>query len=108
MFWTNIPGGLAIAALAVGPLPENRDARATRNFDVPGVVAVTAALVGLVYALVEAPSVGRTSTQTVALFGLSLALFAAFAAIQRRAKAPLVPAGSPAHGCCLRRTSDWV
>ena len=91
VFWINIPVGLAIAAMAVGLLGESRDAAATRSFDVGGVLSVTAALVALVYALVEAPTAGWTSVQTVALFALSLALFGAFAAIERRAKAPLVP-----------------
>ena len=91
VFWINIPVGLAIAALAVGLLRESRDAAAIRNFDVVGVVSVTAALLALVYALVDAPTAGWISAQTVGLIALSLALFAAFAAIERRAKAPLVP-----------------
>ena len=91
VFWINVPVGLAIAALAAGLLPESRDASATRNFDIAGVVSVTAALVALVYGLVEAPTVGWASAHTVALFGLSLALFGTFAAVERRATAPLVP-----------------
>ena len=82
---------VAIIALAAGLLPESRDTSATRNFDIAGVVAVTAALFALVYGLVQAPTAGWTSAQTVALFTLSLALFGAFGAIERRAKAPLVP-----------------
>ena len=91
VFWINVPVGVAIAALAAGLLPESRDASATRNFDIAGVVSVTAALVALVYGLVEAPTAGWASVHTVALFGLSLALFGAFVAIERRAAAPLVP-----------------
>ena len=91
VFWINVPVGLAIAALAAGLLRESRDATATRSFDVPGVLSVTAALVALVYALVDAPTAGWGSTQTVGLLALSLVLFVAFAAIERRAKEPLVP-----------------
>jgi EmrB/QacA subfamily drug resistance transporter len=91
VFWINIPVGLAIGALAIKLLGESRDAAAMRSFDIAGVAAVTAALVALVYALVEAPTAGWTSAQTVALFALSLALFGTFGAIERRAKAPLVP-----------------
>jgi hypothetical protein len=40
---------------------------------------------------VEAPTAGWGSAQTVGLFALSLGLFGAFAAIERRAKSPLVP-----------------
>ncbi|HTP18101.1 MAG TPA: MFS transporter [Solirubrobacteraceae bacterium] len=91
IFWINIPVGLAIAALAIALLGESRDDAATRTFDVAGVACVTAALVALVYALVEAPTAGWTSTQTVLLFVLSLALLGTFALIERHATAPLVP-----------------
>jgi hypothetical protein len=91
VFWINVPVGLAIAALAVGLLRESRDTSATRNFDLAGVLSVTAALVALVYGLVEAPTAGWASAQTGVLLALSLALFGMFAAIERRAKAPLVP-----------------
>ena len=91
VFWINVPVGLVIAVLAVGLLHESRDADATRSFDVAGVVSVTTALVALVYALVEAPTAGWASTQTLGLLALSLALFGAFAALERRATAPLVP-----------------
>jgi EmrB/QacA subfamily drug resistance transporter len=91
VFWINIPVGLAIAALSAKLLSESRDDAAERTFDVAGVVSVTVALVALVYALVEAPTAGWTSAQTVALFALSLALFGTFAAIERHAAAPLVP-----------------
>jgi EmrB/QacA subfamily drug resistance transporter len=91
VFWINIPVGLGITALAVGLLRESRDAAATRSFDLAGVVSVTAGLVALVYALVEAPTAGWASAQTVGLLGLSLALFGTFAAVERRAEAPLVP-----------------
>jgi MFS family permease len=98
VFRMNVLVGLAIAALAVGILPESRDRGATRNFEVTGVVSVTAALgapvyalVALVYVLVDAPTAGWDSARTVGLFALSLALFGAFAAIERRARSPLVP-----------------
>jgi EmrB/QacA subfamily drug resistance transporter len=91
VFWINVPLGLVIAGVAVALLPESRDASATRNFDIVGVVSVTAALVAFVYALVEAPTAGWTSAQTLALLGLSLALFGIFATVERHASAPLVP-----------------
>src|SRR5436305_4301439 len=91
VFWINVPVGVAIAALAIGLLPESRDSSATRNFDIAGVVSVTAALFALVYGLVQAPTAGWASAQTMVVFALSLALFSTFAAIERRATAPLVP-----------------
>ena len=91
VFWINVPVGVVITALAAGLLPESRDTSATRNFDIAGVVSVTAALFALVYGLVQAPTAGWASAQTMVVFALSLALFGTFAAIERRATAPLVP-----------------
>jgi EmrB/QacA subfamily drug resistance transporter len=91
VFWINVPVGVAITALAAGLLPESRDTSATRNFDIAGVVSVTAALFALVYGLVQAPTAGWASAQTMVVFALSLALFGTFAAIERCATAPLVP-----------------
>jgi len=91
VFWINVPVGIAIAALVAGLVRESRDAAATRDFDVAGVLSVTAALVALIYAVIQSPTAGWGSTQTVSLFALSLALFAVFGLIERRAKAPLVP-----------------
>ena len=107
VFWINVPVGLAIAALACGLLHESRDATATRSFDVPGVLAVTGALIALVYALIDAPTAGWGSTQTVGLFALSLALFAATRRSSGARKPRSCRAGSPAHGRCSPPTSAW-
>ena len=60
-------------------------ARSTRELGHP------VGLVALVYGLVEAPTAGWASAQTVVLFAISLILFGTFAAIERGAKEPLVP-----------------
>jgi MFS family permease len=91
VFWINVPAGLGLVAVAPWLLGESRDAAATRRFDVAGVLSVTGALVALLYAVVQAPSAGWGSTQTIALAVLSLGLFGAFAAIERRATQPLIP-----------------
>jgi EmrB/QacA subfamily drug resistance transporter len=92
VFWINAPIGIALALLAATLVPESRDASATGgSFDIPGALSATAALAVLIFAVVNAPTSGWTSTQTILLFAASLVLFAAFVAIERRAKAPLVP-----------------
>ena len=91
VFWIIVPAGLAIAAAAVPILQESRDAEARRDFDIAGSLTVTAALVALVYAIVDAPDAGWGSAKTVSMFALSLVLFTAFAAIERGAATPLVP-----------------
>jgi EmrB/QacA subfamily drug resistance transporter len=90
VLWVNVPICIAAAVLAPRLLPESRN-EGTRNFDVAGAVSVTAGLSLFVYAMVDANDAGWLSGQTLGLVAVSLALIAAFAAIELRSKAPLVP-----------------
>jgi EmrB/QacA subfamily drug resistance transporter len=90
VLFVNVPVGIAAALLAPRLLPESRNEGA-RHFDFAGAVSVTAGLSLLVYALVDANDAGWGSAQTLGLGGLALALIAAFYAIERRSKAPLMP-----------------
>ena len=92
IFFVNIPVGLAALALTPMLLGESRDAR-VRSYDVPGAVTVTAGLALLVYSFTEAGSSGWTSGLTLALFGLSALLLAAFVAWELRQEEPLVSFG---------------
>ncbi|MDQ3723241.1 MAG: MFS transporter, partial [Actinomycetota bacterium] len=91
VLYVNIPVGIAAVALAPRLLPEGRDAVGVRSFDMAGAVSVTAGLALLIYAVVDADSAGWASTQTLALGAISLALIAAFVAIEARARRPLLP-----------------
>src|SRR4051794_23913059 len=90
VLFVNVPIGLAAAALSPRLLPESRTDGA-RHFDIAGAVTVTLGLSLLVYSLVDANSAGWASFETFALLGGALALIAAFVAIERRTRAPLVP-----------------
>jgi EmrB/QacA subfamily drug resistance transporter len=90
VLWVNVPIGIAAAAIAPRLLPESRNEGA-RHFDIAGAVSVTAGLSLFVYTLVDANNAGWLSGQTLGLGAVSLALIAAFAAIELRSKAPLVP-----------------
>ena len=90
VLFVNVPIGIAAALLAPRLLPESRNSGA-RHFDVAGAVSVTAGLSLLVYTLVDANDAGWLSGQTLALGAAALALLAAFVAIERSSKAPLVP-----------------
>ena len=87
----NIPVGIAAVALAPRLLPEGRDVAGVRSFDLAGAVSVTAGLALLIYAVVDAPDAGWGSTQTLVLGAISLALIAAFLAIEAAARRPLLP-----------------
>jgi EmrB/QacA subfamily drug resistance transporter len=91
IFFINIPLGLAALALSPLLLRESRAAPTRRSYDPGGALTITGALVLLVYALVEAPDVGWGSPQTILLFAGSALLSAAFALIESRHHAPLVP-----------------
>jgi predicted MFS family arabinose efflux permease len=72
-------------------LHESRGAVGQRRFDVAGAVTITAALVALVYAVVEAPDAGWGDVQTLGLLALAAVLTAVFVGIESRSVAPLAP-----------------
>jgi predicted MFS family arabinose efflux permease len=86
-----VPVALGVVALSPILLRESRDRERVRKFDVAGAVTITAALVALVYAVVEAPEAGWADGQTLGLLGLSAALIALFAWIEQRSRAPPAP-----------------
>jgi len=89
IFWLNVPVGIALAPTALALLKETRGPGS--RLDVPGVALASAGLLGLVFGIVRAQSLGWTSTTVVASLGAGLALLAAFAAWERRATAPMLP-----------------
>ena len=91
IFFINIPFGLAALALSPLLLHESRAALTRRSYDPAGALTITGALVLLVYALVEAPDAGWGDVRTIFLFAGSAVLLAAFALIESRHRAPLVP-----------------
>jgi EmrB/QacA subfamily drug resistance transporter len=90
VLFVNVPVGLLAALFAFRILPESRT-EGQRHFDVAGAVTVTAGLSALVYALVDANQAGWTSTQTLGIGALAVALLASFVVIELRSHAPLVP-----------------
>ena len=91
IFLINVPIGAVALFLAPRLLQESRGAAERRGYDPAGALSVTAALVLLVYGIVEAPEAGWGDPQTVILLAGSAALFAVFAAVESRATAPLLP-----------------
>jgi EmrB/QacA subfamily drug resistance transporter len=91
VLWVNVPVSLIALALTPGLIPESRSESATRHYDAAGAISITAGLSLLAYALLDANSAGWGSTKIISLLALSLALIAAFVAIELRSKAPLVP-----------------
>ena len=92
VFYLNVPIGIAAMAVTYLKLRESRDPNATR-IDWAGVVTFSGALFLLVLALVRGNDEGWGSTLIVSLFAVAAVLLAAFVAIERRVKEPMLPLG---------------
>jgi EmrB/QacA subfamily drug resistance transporter len=91
IFLLNLPVAVVLLALSPALLRESRAPGDARAYDPAAALSITAALVLLIYAVVEAPDAGWTGASTVALLAGSTVLLAAFLAIEMRSDAPLVP-----------------
>jgi MFS family permease len=93
-FLLPVPIALAVLVAGIRLIPSDvRENSQKRGYDIAGAAAVTAALLLLVYAVVEAPEVGWFSARTLGSYALVVALLAAFVAIERRVAHPLVRLG---------------
>ncbi|WP_207842677.1 MFS transporter [Williamsia soli] len=90
------PGPVAIALLVVGARVIPRSSRTPfswAHFDAIGAITSTAALLTLVYAVVQAPEVGWAALSTIVLFLVAAALAATFIAVEVRHRHPLLRLG---------------
>jgi EmrB/QacA subfamily drug resistance transporter len=90
IFIVNVPVGVAALLATLRFVPESRSDMPHRTFDLAGAATVTGGLVVLVYAIVRSQAYGWGSPKTIGLMAAGVALLAAFIAIERRSKAPLV------------------
>jgi EmrB/QacA subfamily drug resistance transporter len=91
-----LPAPLALITLlaAIRLVPrDSRPARVARSFDLAGAVTLTAAMLLLVFTVVEAPDAGWGSARTLASFAGIAAILAAFVTIERRRALPLMRLG---------------
>ncbi|MEV7677767.1 MFS transporter [Streptomyces sp. NPDC088341] len=95
--WTfvlSVPVAVAalIGALMLVPKDPARD-HSKRHYDAGGAITVTAAMLLLVYGIVQAPSEGWFSGTTLGIFAVAALLLAAFVVIESRAPQPLLRLG---------------
>ncbi|GAA2351629.1 MFS transporter [Saccharopolyspora halophila] len=89
IFLINAP--IAVAALlALRRVPESRNTSVTGPPDIGGAAAVTIGLAGTIFALIEVPGIGWNVVTTAAAV-LGVAALIAFALIESRHPAPLLP-----------------
>src|SRR6201994_185358 len=91
VLWVNVPIGIVAAAIAPTLIAESRAEGEVRSFDLAGAATITLGLSAFVFALLDAETAGWGSFQTIGTIAASLLLIAAFVAIERRSRAPLVP-----------------
>jgi EmrB/QacA subfamily drug resistance transporter len=88
-FLINVPIGLVAAALAPRVLAESEPHPG--ELDIPGAVAGTLGLFGIVYGLSNAASDGWSDPRTFASLAAGVGLLIAFLVIESRVKHPLLP-----------------
>jgi EmrB/QacA subfamily drug resistance transporter len=104
--WTFLlPVPIAAVLLAFAPrfIPRDRARLEPRgSFDIPGALTLTAGMLLLVHTIVEAPERGWGSPESLGAFALAALLLAAFVAIERRTRSPLVRLGILRNGPLVR------
>jgi EmrB/QacA subfamily drug resistance transporter len=93
VFFVNVPVGAGALLLALRYVPESRSEGIGRGVDAGGAFAITAGLMVLVYALVNAQQAGWASGQTFGLAAVSAALLATFLVLEMRLRHPLIRLG---------------
>jgi EmrB/QacA subfamily drug resistance transporter len=92
IFWINVPIGVVALITGLRILPKVPTERARlAQFDLPGALTAIGGLGALMVALGGTAAHGWLSGRTIAALIVSVALLAAFAVIERRARRPLVP-----------------
>ncbi|MGV9775050.1 MFS transporter [Streptosporangium sp. NPDC003464] len=94
-----LTAAILAAAVALVPRDEPSD-RPAQGFDFAGAISVTGSVLLLVLAVERAAHVGWA--QTLLLLAASLALLAAFVAVERRSRSPLVRLGVFRSGALVR------
>jgi EmrB/QacA subfamily drug resistance transporter len=90
IFFINVPiGAFAILAARI-VIKETKDTSLEQRLDLPGLATSGAGLLALTYALIEANAKGWTSAEILSLFGVAVVGFAAFIALERRQRAPML------------------
>jgi EmrB/QacA subfamily drug resistance transporter len=90
-FLINVPLAIVVLALAWWRVPESRSSSARAALDLRGALLATAALGGIVYAFIEAPTQQWSALPVRAALIAGIAAAAAFVVAELRARAPMLP-----------------
>jgi EmrB/QacA subfamily drug resistance transporter len=89
IFWLNVPTGLALIALVLARIDESHGPR--EAVDVPGLVLVTSAALGIVWGLVRGNPAGWDSLEVIGSLTGGVILGIGFVAREHSASAPMLP-----------------
>jgi EmrB/QacA subfamily drug resistance transporter len=89
VFFVNVPIGILAIVLTALRVPESR-AEHPRRIDPVGQILIIVALATLTYAIIEGPSAGWLSVQTLGLFAVAAASFAGLVSFELRRDEPLL------------------
>ncbi|MFD3330540.1 MFS transporter [Streptomyces sp. NPDC058701] len=88
-FWINLPVAAIAITLALILVPESRAPRTP--VDWPSIILSAAGLLALVWAFIESPTHGWTSTPVLTAFGAAALLLTGFIVRQHHARFPMLP-----------------
>jgi EmrB/QacA subfamily drug resistance transporter len=91
IFFINLPVGVATALFALRVVAPGAGIGLDKGADLPGAALITSGLMLGVYTLLQVGEQGWTSTQTLGLGAVSVALLTAFVVRQSRIANPLMP-----------------
>ncbi|MDG4860328.1 MFS transporter [Streptomyces sp. T-3] len=99
-----LPAPIALIALVIGLklIPHSERDKSAGGYDIPGAITGTAAMLLLVFTVVQAPEVGWASARTLLSFLATALLLAAFVTIERRSASPLIRLGVLRSGSQIR------
>jgi EmrB/QacA subfamily drug resistance transporter len=89
VFLINLPLGVFVVVAAVRHVPETRDPTHAGGLDLSGAALATLAVAGVCFALIEAS--GGLTPVVIAAAAVGVAAAAAFVAVERRARHPMLP-----------------
>ncbi|GAA1479626.1 MFS transporter [Gordonia sinesedis] len=92
VFWALVPLSLIAMALSFWLVPESRDP-SVPSVDFLGLALSTAAVVTLVYTVIEAPDRGWSSAATIVGFVIAIMLAVTFVGVERTAAHPMLDLG---------------
>ena len=91
IFYINVPVAAAVILISTRHVPETRDASAAGHVDVVGGALVSAGLLGIVFGLIEGPTLGWMSAGVLVSLAAGALALVMFVVHERRTANPMMP-----------------